>query len=1472
MKISQTTAVVETRITVSGVLASLVGRPVVQPKQFAHVSGVNVRRYAKILHSSEEHVLYCASLPTFDDYCTQEEAEQLLSTLTAPLMRIPLLLTYFTTSDRASQLFHPVLRSILRAALLSPFQIESSTNWPETANVIPLPTGDLRTPWSVLAYEIEHGAHNVAIFDDLLRQILCIAAQSDIHCLAAFEGTLEMLSLGVQIEEYCAAIAENGNAEIKNLQSRLSSTLLTQGLPLLQIWLGQATKLSKVLPMMQCCVCIADILSSDGHDTLVSQSRLFLSCSAFAVVQFQAMDFGSASVYTSVGISRLLVLLRATASRLEAKYCASELDSSSVLAQELSAIVHFATGGNECQKISGWHQVTNLPSLFCENTGRVTFDLRTASINVLGQSMKPLPALVRTHLDLHDCNVSLGTSATLCSILPAEDNVETAIQVTMNRTQYVVRLHTDDIQLEPLEPTVSMNSSPDREVMCFDGVEWMLSPDGSHSVLEQFKERWAGDCEVSIWTPIESHFNEKTVQRVLIQLSNNRFVLDKSRPSWREAYVYGGNSPRMDVYSIHTGPPWVGAVRWPVYTSDARRSLFKLPNSEKGYLEQQAGAEYMTGGPIFSKCLTFLEFEAGHPLGLIRYNVHANDYRIESTPCATPMICEDCWRTDHVEVSSSHGTDGKWRWCTACAIKHAEAQQMANGALLSIFRICGDTGADMLWVPTWQLVGVLPAFLVEKFNFWRSVAEVGILHGEPRQPTRWSSYCLRVEIEPSSCKAAVFRIDDTQDKELVLLDATKAVSGLSLTAFIADKFAQLEELSHVLFWADSADPNKNIVLVELPRLGTAFVRRSDKLYSIDNLNFFISTTYDKLVLDLIGDLPSFLLLEEVCSGQLRMMVSNAKIQPSKISVSQPFPTSLKLIRGKEWCEECSQRFFQYPLHPLHHQFDVTNLASSLYLFMLRLLGRDYANASALVTACASDKRMTGIEKWIFDMVALSVKDMHPEASACRIMLFEATLLHGLEEPPKGWDIVSDMSRYCASISHVRPNLRIEPQVLLPVVNWALRHGEPAHPLKRTASWQRGHVPTPQSVRVSVLQLFERQLRTGTSEKHNDNRSAEHYHGGGGWNRLESQVGSFFNSDKWTEGDFMPMRLKRPPTLQDHEKFDALALFTSDNFWESADSCLLFVYELLRGKLKPRSGSGKAWSQLMALSIYLHRQPLQGTLFWEETSHHLLAAMAFNPCFDQGEDFEVSQVPEPEPDAESDMDDSLVLQLLPDDAEPQTSAVFPDIAKSRFKNAIITIGGGPKPPEWAQMWFAKLQEMCCANSQAWKSRIAQDALARPPQLSGSVFTARIYPGRSISCEHRVLAMPSSNDAFSIPQKEIRKLAMQPLDYSVWLVSASTMNVANRTTSHNTADALPYILSKGHPDAQDNRAQSFLQRADADAKVYDNQVRAALDSELTLKGIDWNFINHDWGQHHPKSECFDATLKNVSDLWAHAFRKI
>ena len=72
-------------------------------------SPVDIRAYIAG-GTSEDDVVHAARLPTFSESLSQEESERLMSFLTVPYMRIPMVMNFFA-KDRANILFRKELRT-----------------------------------------------------------------------------------------------------------------------------------------------------------------------------------------------------------------------------------------------------------------------------------------------------------------------------------------------------------------------------------------------------------------------------------------------------------------------------------------------------------------------------------------------------------------------------------------------------------------------------------------------------------------------------------------------------------------------------------------------------------------------------------------------------------------------------------------------------------------------------------------------------------------------------------------------------------------------------------------------------------------------------------------------------------------------------------------------------------------------------------------------------------------------------------------------------------------------------------------------------------------------------------------------------------------------------------------------------------------------------------------------------------------
>ena len=65
---------------------------------------------------TEDDVLHIRSLPSFDGTLGQADSELLISYLTVPYLRLPLMMQFFTSQNRLHLLSSPELRRMLQAS------------------------------------------------------------------------------------------------------------------------------------------------------------------------------------------------------------------------------------------------------------------------------------------------------------------------------------------------------------------------------------------------------------------------------------------------------------------------------------------------------------------------------------------------------------------------------------------------------------------------------------------------------------------------------------------------------------------------------------------------------------------------------------------------------------------------------------------------------------------------------------------------------------------------------------------------------------------------------------------------------------------------------------------------------------------------------------------------------------------------------------------------------------------------------------------------------------------------------------------------------------------------------------------------------------------------------------------------------------------------------------------------------------
>lgn len=291
------------------------------------------------------------------------------------------------------------------------------------------------------------------------------------------------------------------------------------------------------------------------------------------------------------------------------------------------------------------------------------------------------------------------------------------------------------------------------------------------------------------------------------------------------------------------------------------------------------------------------------------------------------------------------------------------------------------------FVPSRCLLGLLSEPLLSAFQFWK-ISDRELV-GYPNDSKlsslfrEWwgGQHLLHVMITPGcgATSGAVVRrlpvgVLPTTPGEgvVVLLNPVKA-KPTSILGSLATLTTQLDSISHVLVWSASrafVGEEAEITVVELPRLKLRFAMRAgqgqaQRLYSLDHSELFVSnfgselTCLNKSAERYSSCLLHGLVMENEYSQQF-LLVPNFGL--SRVQIRNcPFSTPLLSIRNfPDWEAHVSTGYYIYPVHPSGNYLQITSSAAALYMVLLRLLRRDYMEASLALNSCATDDVITEV--------------------------------------------------------------------------------------------------------------------------------------------------------------------------------------------------------------------------------------------------------------------------------------------------------------------------------------------------------------------------------------------------------------------------------------------------------------------------------------------------------------------------------
>jgi len=238
---------------------------------------------------NEDDLLHIRELPDFDKQLGQRDSELILSYLTVPYMRIPLILSFFANEDHIHSLKSETLRSLLDSVVFEPSRYlnKSSASAP-----VFVPTKDekqLNTAYGLLINELARSPSQV--ISAILRLLqLALALDTGSYFASQADIILYVLRLGTRIENFVSFVLSYCSGEfylmelrdtivepevvkfLENARNQLRVILETRFQPLLRRWIRECV--ARAHALQEAARLLAASSSDAPHDANAATQQL----------------------------------------------------------------------------------------------------------------------------------------------------------------------------------------------------------------------------------------------------------------------------------------------------------------------------------------------------------------------------------------------------------------------------------------------------------------------------------------------------------------------------------------------------------------------------------------------------------------------------------------------------------------------------------------------------------------------------------------------------------------------------------------------------------------------------------------------------------------------------------------------------------------------------------------------------------------------------------------------------------------------------------------------------------------------------------------------------------------------------------------------------------------------------------------------------------------------------------------------
>ena len=941
----------------------------------------------------EDDVLHCKNLPKFTSL-GRASVERLVTLLTAPYLRIPLLVAFFRDREKVAALAEPRIQAVMDAALFEPGKWRSVTadlasGKQLNPSEIRIPGGEptvLFSPWGLMYNELIYAPKNtiegvIDLLDAAIERdsgrfgspsskvilyacrLTCRVARFIDHVLSQSERVTG-LSTGLPLDVRFAL--ENG---LRILRDKLCG----QSWSILNKWSDRALSENRIedacsiqAHLALVAVCKSVTLDRETASTLLaSQAYLAMnhrwsSINASKATKEEEQTGGADTALGGVYEFELLDVFAATRRKLfelvsdpmNPQHASETMDT---VVKVLTQSARGAKGGlgDQFPKVTNrnWVHAKHLPGVFVPETEapKDTFLIPQAKENYAAWLLRTTRPLALT------VNLNLGQfSLTDQQLMLIPD-------WAFSYSHYVDLFGTSSVQVAEVKSTTNR--------------EWLRIVGHSHDV-----QRWSAKCE----RPPKS-------------------IASRSLPAghWASEILFATVQGLTD---RHVLPP-----------------NLKLAEEYGDKFCLLAGEIRGSEGTTFRDVLVRRDIPTVFVFDVIEYG--RRWYRRLVWGSDESLALSDCIPIAGIGTTVVEKVPVPGMACGRVALQTSDVDLLAEPSgleetLVITRNIKKDVGEQQL-IPSVFLRGILPDIVLSRYRFWQS--QDGSLEGEwipiGAEKTGLSIRVSFVEKENSSTVKITRERTDRFIGNQVLLNLSFSSEGSKISA-LAAMCRRLDNFSNVIAWGneDSGDVEE----VEFPRLRLVFKRKGEKLFCEQHEGYWLlnegqkdfSQGFEKILRALIGGTVV------LCSANgSRAIVVGAHVKPMRYG---PGGHSVFARDGTVFGH------YFYPAH-LSEQFVTTqSLMSAVHLLRTRWMSRHYTDAVDMIPCVFADSVDQNALAVLKNQPEL-VSDIHPDSHGLRLRLALAILpfTTGLEQIP--WDLSETMQQYLLRVRYCSAGVRLSLQ-------------------------------------------------------------------------------------------------------------------------------------------------------------------------------------------------------------------------------------------------------------------------------------------------------------------------------------------------------------------------------------------------------------------------------------------------------------